>query len=89
MATRGPVRGRAQRGNEPVYDINSGLPYRTSISVDPLAAVKLVQAARASQMSLSGVINGLLMRMELDEDGRPAWAGELDEDDGRLPLTGS
>ncbi len=90
MATGGPVRGRAQRGNEAAYDIDSGLPYRTTINLDPLAATRVIQAARVARMSVSGLINELVRRMPVDEDGRPAWADEFDLD-GRLPLplTGS
>jgi len=86
MATGGPIRGRVQRGNEAAYDISSGLPYRTTVSLDPLTSVKAVQAARTARMSVSGLLNELVRRMPVDEAGRPAWADELDLDDGRLPL---
>lgn len=86
MANGGPIRGRAQRGNEVAYDLNSGRPYRTSVSFDPFASVKLIKAARAARMSVGGLINELVRRMPLDEAGRPVWADELDLDDGRQPL---
>lgn len=94
MARRGPRRGVAQRGRESGYDITSGLPYRTSVQLEAEAAAKMVRAHRNSNLSLSGLINELIERMPVDEQGRPVWLGEVeqkrqaDQNQGRLPLNG-
>ncbi|HEX6514920.1 MAG TPA: hypothetical protein VF049_05070 [Nocardioidaceae bacterium] len=87
MARRGGRQpGKIQRGNEATYDPASGRNYRPTPTFAPLAAVKLIKAAEAMNMSVSGLLNELVRRMDVDEIGRPVWVDELDEDEGRLPL---
>ncbi|MFE7268205.1 hypothetical protein ACFU9B_40410 [Streptomyces sp. NPDC057592] len=50
-------------------------------------AKKAITAADRTGLSFAGLVNELLKRMEVDENGRPVWAGELDEQKA-LPLTG-
>jgi len=86
MPKGGAHKGRIQRGNEATYDVASGLPYRPTLNLNALSAAKTVRAAGSLRMSVSGLLNLLIDRMEVDEDGRPLWADELDSDEGRLPL---
>jgi hypothetical protein len=88
MISHMAVKGRPQRGNEATYDVTSGLSYRTTVNLDPVTAATTVQAARSLGMSVSGLLNRLAQRMEVDETGRPVWADELDADEGRLPIAG-
>lgn len=91
LATRmqrkgGPPPGKIQRGREATYDPESGLPYRGAATFDPATAVKLHTAAGLLNMSVSGFIAEAIRRMPVDAVGRPAWAADLDDAEGRLPL---
>lgn len=84
---RGPVRGRAQGGRRVSYDPSSGENWRTGIVVVPDVAKKAIRAAESTGLSFAGLVNELVRRMPVDEEGRPVWADELDTQD-TLPLTG-
>ena len=88
MITGMAVRGRVQRGNESTYQIDSGLPHRTTVNLAPHTAVRAVQAARAMGISVSGLLHMLVDQMQVDESGRPVWADDLDAVEGRLPIAG-
>jgi hypothetical protein len=78
-------RGRPQRGHEAFYDPTSGLPYRPGPTFRGHDAAKLVAMAKGARITVSELLNELVRREPVDQDGRPLWA--IDEDkDGRLPL---
>ena len=80
----GPVRGRA--GRKVSYDPKSGQNWRTGVVIVPDAAEKAIKAAGATGLSFAGLVNELIKRMPVDENGRPVWAAEPDQ--GELPMTG-
>lgn len=55
--------------------------------IRPDMATKAIKAAGSTGLSFAGLVNELLRRMDVDEDGRPVWADGLDEQEA-LPLTG-
>lgn len=81
----GPMRGRAQ-GRPVTYDPTSGQNWRTGVVIVPDAAEKALKAAGAAGLSFAGLVNELIKRMPVDENGRPVWAVEPDQ--GELPMTG-
>ena len=83
----GPLRGRAQQGRPVTYDPKSGQNWRTGVVIVPDMAAKAIKAAGTTGLSFAGLVNELIRRMPVDENGRPAWADELDEQKA-LPLTG-
>lgn len=83
----GPVRGKAQPGRRLSYDPSSGQNWRTGVVILPEMAKKAIHAADRTGLSFAGLVNELLKRMDVDENGRPVWADELDEQ-RTLPLTG-
>lgn len=87
VESNGPVRGRAQTGRPLTYDPTSGQNWRTGVVVVPDMAAKAIKAANSTGLSFAGLLNELLKRMEVDENGRPVWADELAEQKA-LPLTG-
>ncbi len=83
----GPLRGRAQTGRPVSYDPTSGQNWRTGVVIVPDMAAKAIKAAGFTGQSFAGLVNELIKRMPVDENGRPLWANELDEQKA-LPLTG-
>ncbi|MGO4417213.1 hypothetical protein AB4Z54_00150 [Streptomyces sp. MCAF7] len=83
----GPLRGRAQTGRPVTYDPKSGQNWRTGVVIVPDMAAKAIKAAGTTGLSFAGLVNELIRRMPVDENGRPVWADELDEQRA-LPLTG-
>jgi hypothetical protein len=83
----GPLRGRAQSGRPVTYDPSSGQNWRTGVVIVPDMAEKAIEAGKATGLSFAGLVNELIKRMPVDENGRPVWADELSEQPG-LPLTG-
>jgi hypothetical protein len=83
----GPLRGRAQTGRPVSYDPSCGQNWRTGVVIVPDMAAKAIKAAGITGQSFAGLVNELIRRMPVDENGRPAWADELDEQQA-LPLTG-
>ncbi|MCQ4045793.1 hypothetical protein ACFOSC_27745 [Streptantibioticus rubrisoli] len=81
------MRGRAQGGRRVSYDPSSGENWRTGIVVVPDVAVKAIRAAERTGLSFAGLVNELVRRMEVDENGRPVWADEHDDQEA-LPMTG-
>ncbi|SCL12964.1 hypothetical protein GA0070616_0081 [Micromonospora nigra] len=71
---RGARLGAPQKGNPPQYDASSGGTWRPNPTIEPANAAKLNQAMKAMGTSASAVINELLARMPVDEDGLPVWA---------------
>ncbi|MDG4756137.1 MULTISPECIES: hypothetical protein [Micromonospora] len=71
---RGARLGAPQRGNPPQYDAASGGTWRPNPTLEPANAVKLDRAMKAMGTSASAVINELLARMPVDDDGLPVWA---------------
>lgn len=55
--------------------------------VVPDVAVKAIRAAERTGLSFAGLVNELVRRMEVDENGRPVWADEHDDQEA-LPMTG-
>lgn len=80
----GAQRGRIQRGNAAGYQLGSGLPYRPTCNLPPTEAEKIVIAAAAMECSVSGLIQQLVARMEVDEHGAPTWYEPPDEQQQRL-----
>ncbi|MFC8223545.1 hypothetical protein ACFUTY_35940 [Streptomyces sp. NPDC057362] len=87
VEANGPVRGRAQTGRPVTYDPKSGQNWRTGVVIVPDMAEKAIKAAGATGLSFAGLVNELIKRMPVDENGRPAWADELNQQEA-LPLTG-
>ncbi|MCQ8194631.1 hypothetical protein [Streptomyces rugosispiralis] len=87
LVPSGPLRGRAQTGRPVSYDPKSGQNWRTGVVIVPDMAEKAIKAAGAAGLSFAGLVNELIKRMPVDENGRPVWADELDEQKA-LPLTG-
>ncbi|MFF4607756.1 hypothetical protein ACFY12_34085 [Streptomyces sp. NPDC001339] len=83
----GSVRGKAQPYRRVAYDPSSGQNWRTGVVVLPEQAAKAIKAADSIGMSFAGLVNELLRQMPVDENGRPTWAAELNEQKP-LPLTG-
>ncbi|WP_327359847.1 hypothetical protein [Streptomyces sp. NBC_01304] len=83
------MRGKAQGGRRISYDPSSGRNWQTGVVLVPDAAVKGIRAAELTGLSFAGLVNELIRRMDVDEDGRPVWAAELESDEqGELPMTG-
>ncbi|MEV8590905.1 hypothetical protein AB0424_28595 [Streptomyces sp. NPDC051180] len=83
----GPLRGRAQTGRPVTYDPRSGQNWRTGVVIVPDMAEKAIKAAGSTGLSFAGLVNELIKRMPVDENGRPVWADELNRQEA-LPLTG-
>jgi hypothetical protein len=83
----GPLRGRAQTGRPVTYDPTSGQNWRTGVVIPPDTAAKAIKAIGFTGQSFAGLVTELIKRMPVDENGRPLWADELDEQKA-LPLTG-
>lgn len=83
----GPLRGRAQTGRPLTYDPKSGQNWRTGVVIVPDMAEKAIKAAGSTGLSFAGLVNELIKRMPVDENGRPVWAEELNRQEA-LPLTG-
>lgn len=83
----GPLRGRAQTGRPVTYDPKSGQNWRTGVVIVPDMAEKAIKAAGSTGLSFAGLVNELIKRMPVDENGRPRWADELNRQEA-LPLTG-
>lgn len=66
--------GAPQRGNAPQYDVESNATWRPNPTLEPEQAVTLYRTMLALQTSASGVINELLARVRIDDDGVPVWA---------------
>jgi hypothetical protein len=49
-------------------------------------AAKLAVAAEQMNLSVSGMVQELVRRLDVDGNGRPVWANEIDDNEGRLPL---
>jgi hypothetical protein len=81
---RGAPRGRLQAGNAPGYEVGCGRIYRPGVNLLPEDADKIVLAARATNSSVSGLIQQLIARMEVDEDGIPTWFDKPTEEQQRL-----
>lgn len=80
----GAPRGQIQRGNGVGYELGSGRSYRTSVNLPPDEAEKIVIAAAAMNYSVSGLMQQLVARMEVDEHGAPTWYEPPDEQQQRL-----
>ncbi|MGW6605178.1 hypothetical protein [Streptomyces sp. NPDC055036] len=87
VEANGPVRGRAQTGRPVTYDPKSGQNWRTGVVIVPDMAEKAIKAAGSTGLSFAGLVNELIKRMPVDENGRPLWADELNTQEA-LPLTG-
>ena len=79
-------RGKPHQGNPPKYDPGSGKEYKPGARFRCDTAVKLVRAAHAANLSVSELLNELVLRMEVDEAGRPLWIADRQGQEGRLPL---
>lgn len=80
----GAPRGRIQRGNAAGYQLGSGLSYRPTCNLPAPEAEKIVIAAAAMNCSVSGLIQQLVARMEVDENGVPVWYDPPEEDQQQL-----
>lgn len=81
-----PSLGARQRGREARYDAASPQTIRISTTMSAELAAKLAVAAEQMNLSVSGMVQELIRRLEVDGSGRPVWADEVDQDEGRLPL---
>jgi hypothetical protein len=63
-------------GSAPQYNPASGRSWRPGGTFSPENALKLYQAMEALGCSASGVLNELVARMDVDDDGRPVWAAD-------------
>lgn len=84
MPKNGAARGRVQRGHAVTYEVGSGRTYRPGLNLPPAEADKIVTASRAMDYSVSGLIQQLIARMEVDENGIPTWFQESEEEQQRL-----
>ena len=80
----GAPRGRVQRGHAATYKVGSGVNYRPGVNLPPAEANKIVTASRAMNYSVSGLIQQLIARMEVDEHGVPTWFEKPAEEQQRL-----
>lgn len=80
----GAPRGRIQRGNAAGYQLGSGLSYRPTCNLPAAEAEKIVIAAAAMNCSVSGLIQQLVARMDVDEHGVPRWYEPADDLQQRL-----
>ncbi|MQY10271.1 hypothetical protein SRB5_03780 [Streptomyces sp. RB5] len=74
----GRERGKPQAHRRTSYDPSTG-PWRTGVVVREQQAVKAITAAERAGLSFAGLINELVRRMEVDGNGRPVWADELNQ----------
>lgn len=91
MTTRkGHARGRAQAHRRTSYDPASGQTWRTGVLIYPEEARKAIRAADGADLSFAGLVNELIRRMPVDDQGLPTWAHELtaDAEQEELPMTG-
>ncbi|MGD6757271.1 hypothetical protein [Streptomyces sp. BH105] len=84
--TGGALRGKPQTGRR-VYDPDSGRPWRTGVVVTSDEARKAITAADKAGLSFAGLVGQLIQRMEVDADGRPTWADEVQHQE-ELPKAG-
>lgn len=84
MSRNGAARGRVQRGHAVTYEVGSGHIYRPGLNLPPAEADKIVTASRAMNHSVSGLIQQLIARMEVDENGVPTWYEEPVEEQQQL-----
>lgn len=84
MSKNGAARGRVQRGHPATYEVGSGANYRPGVNLPPAEANKIVTASRAMNYSVSGLIQQLIARMEVDQNGVPTWYEEPAEEQQRL-----
>ena len=84
MPKNGAARGRVQRGHPATYEVGSGTNYRPGVNLPPADADKIVTASRAMNYSVSGLIQQLIARMEVDENGVPTWYVEPVEEQQKL-----
>jgi hypothetical protein len=84
-----PSLGARQRGREARYDAASPQTIRISTTMSAQLAAKLAVAAEQMNLSVSGMVQELIRRLDVDGSGRPVWADEADQDEGRLPLVRS
>lgn len=80
----GAPRGQIQRGNAVGYELGSGRSYRTSVNLPAGEAEKIVIAAAAMNCSVSGLMQQLVARMQVDEHGAPTWYEPPGEQQQRL-----
>lgn len=78
-----PLR-KPHRGKEAALDVDPRRSTRYAVTAPPDLAQKLVVAARAADLSVSGVLLELIEQMDVDAAGLPTWAESAGE--GRLPL---
>lgn len=76
MRTGGSQIGQ-RTGRPAEYDPSSGRSWRPGGTFAPDTALKLYRAMEALDVSASGVLNELVRRMEVDDNGRPLWADEV------------
>src|SRR5512144_196799 len=81
-----PSLGARQRGREARYDPASAQTIRISTTMSASLAAKLAVAAKQMNLSVSGMVQELIRRLDVDENGRPVWASETEDSEGRLPL---
>lgn len=84
LPSAGAPRGRVQRGHAATYEVGSGGGYRPGVNLPSAEADKIVTASRAMNYSVSGLIQQLIARMEVDEHGVPKWFEKPAEEQQRL-----
>jgi len=87
---KGHARGKPQGHRRPSYDPSSGQSWRTGVLVYPDEALKAITAADGAGLSFAGLVNELIRRMPVDENGLPTWTDELFgvAEQKELPMTG-
>jgi hypothetical protein len=88
---RGARPGRAQPGNRPSYDPDSGQPWRVVVTLQPDRARKLLAAFEAAEavganLSVSEIVGVQVERMTTDENGAPTWLAESPGPTNQLAL---
>lgn len=79
MAAGGAPRGRPQRGNEPRVDPASRKKVGVNYPLDPEDYVKARTASAAAGISMREYFRQLIRRDVVDENGRPLWADDMDQ----------